>query len=682
MKRTFSLLIGLLFASIGLPCLITGAAGFTATEHQITSGSEDHRPQLLGRDAVGDYVVYNSWMPGAVPAFADPDVYLQRLVDGKPDVAPLPIAATSYHEHVNDVGGDYLLYTWYEVPTSSRGKIVLYQISTGQRIEIDDAADRWYPRIHNDVVVWLKATLEGNLLMMYRIGSGLPVQPVVLAGPSPSPKDLEVGDRFVVWSQLDYERQTYDVAAYDLEKGVSLTVANTPDMDERLPVSGGAWVVYQVQAHISATSIAIHAANLDTDETRTIADNGAFNGLPNIDGNFISYESNISGNWDVYIHRIAEGDTFQVTTRSDDQRLNDISGNLISYVDDRNGNLEVFVSSLCFDSAPMANAGPDQTAEQSSPSGALVTLDGTGSTGGCGELTYEWTWPGETATGAQPSVLMPPGTTTVTLTVRSGSESATDSVLITVQDTVKPITGAAVTGTAGSNNWYVSDAVVSLSSLDTGAGVREILYRINDGTWTIVAGGSASIILAADGVHVISYFAKDSANNSEGPQSITVKIDKTPPVITISGVQDGAVYEMGAVPSAGYDVSDIHSGVASSSATLSGGDGLGLGTFTYAILAGDNASNNAAATVTYTVVASPAGMIPVVSELANSGEITPETAAVLTSMLETIQAAPNDQARANKAKALINHIEAKAGKSITPEAAASLIKAVEAIIAP
>jgi len=161
-----------------------------------------------------------------------------------------------------------------------------------------------------------------------------------------------------------------------------------------------------------------------------------------------------------------------------------------------------------------------------------------------------------------------------------------------------------------------------------------------------------------------------------------VKIDKTPPVITISGVQDGAVYEMGAVPSAGYDVSDIHSGVASSSATLSGGDGLGLGTFTYAILAGDNASNNAAATVTYTVVASPAGMIPVVSELANSGEITPETAAVLTSMLETIQAAPNDQARANKAKALINHIEAKAGKSITPEAAASLIKAVEAIIAP
>src|SRR5512136_1354257 len=97
--------------------------------------------------------------------------------------------------------------------------------------------------------------------------------------------------------------------------------------------------------------------------------------MPNIDGNLITYDSNVSGNWDVYVYRIAEGDTFQVTSRTDDQRLNDLHDNLVAYVDARNGNLDVFVSTLTFNIPPIANAGPDQSIHAN----GLVTLDGSGS---------------------------------------------------------------------------------------------------------------------------------------------------------------------------------------------------------------------------------------------------------------------------------------------------------------
>ncbi len=90
---------------------------------------------------------------------------------------------------------------------------------------------------------------------------------------------------------------------------------------------------------------------------------------------------------------------------------------------------------------PVADAGPDQTVEQDSSAGASVTLDGSGSSddGQIQPLTYTWTWPGgSSATGVNPTVTLPPGTTIVTLTVDDGQFSATDTVDITVEDTTPP----------------------------------------------------------------------------------------------------------------------------------------------------------------------------------------------------------------------------------------------------
>ncbi len=96
---------------------------------------------------------------------------------------------------------------------------------------------------------------------------------------------------------------------------------------------------------------------------------------------------------------------------------------------------------------PTADAGDDQTVEQTSPAGAMVTLDGSGSSDPEGApLTYAWTWDGGSATGINPTVMLPQGTTTVTLVAHDGmADSAPDTVDITVQDTTAPEISVSVT---------------------------------------------------------------------------------------------------------------------------------------------------------------------------------------------------------------------------------------------
>ena len=277
----------------------------------------------------------------------------------------------------------------------------------------------------------------GNLLLMYKISWGLPVQTSVLVGPIPNPKDVEVGDRLVVWSQL--VNGQYDVAAYDLSTNVSISIASDPTLDERSPTTDGRWVAYQVSSRTNPSVIAIHAVNIYTNEVRIIADNGKANGLPNISGNLLSYESNVSGNWDVYVYRFAETDTSQITTRPDDQRLNDVHGNLVAYVDARNGNLDVFVSTPTFNIPPIANAGPDQSIHAN----GIVTLDGSVSSDPDGNpITYAWSFlslpVGSSAAFSNPAAVNPtfvadqPGDYQVQLIVTDslGAASQPDQVVI------------------------------------------------------------------------------------------------------------------------------------------------------------------------------------------------------------------------------------------------------------
>ena len=90
-------------------------------------------------------------------------------------------------------------------------------------------------------------------------------------------------------------------------------------------------------------------------------------------------------------------------------------------------------------SPPLANAGPDQIVFCTSLSGTAVTLDGSASDDPDGDpLTYTWTGPfpegGGTATGVNPVITLPLGTSTITLVVNDGTvDSDPDTVDVTVR---------------------------------------------------------------------------------------------------------------------------------------------------------------------------------------------------------------------------------------------------------
>jgi hypothetical protein len=111
------------------------------------------------------------------------------------------------------------------------------------------------------------------------------------------------------------------------------------------------------------------------------------------------------------------------------------------------GPQEIVLINLNPNAPPAADAGPGQVVECGGPDGAQVSLDGRRSSDPDGDLlTYVWTGPFGTVTGAQPTVTLPLGTNTVTLVVRDDeAESPPDTVLIEVRDTLPPgITAQAV----------------------------------------------------------------------------------------------------------------------------------------------------------------------------------------------------------------------------------------------
>ena len=94
----------------------------------------------------------------------------------------------------------------------------------------------------------------------------------------------------------------------------------------------------------------------------------------------------------------------------------------------------VIISTL--NSAPVANAGPDQMLLAPIGGAAEVILDGTGSTDVDGdELTYQWTWDTYNVDGVNPIIELPVGVHTIQLIVNDGTvDSEPDYVTIEVVD--------------------------------------------------------------------------------------------------------------------------------------------------------------------------------------------------------------------------------------------------------
>ncbi len=138
-------------------------------------------------------------------------------------------------------------------------------------------------------------------------------------------------------------------------------------------------------------------------------------------------------------------------------------------------------------------------------------------------------------------------------------------------DNVAPTTNFARSPNANLAGWNNSNVTVSLSTTDNtnGSGVREIVYSASGAqtiALTTASGASANLSITAEGITTVSYFARDNAGNTETVKTLTVKIDKTAPVLTSSATANGNPYTAGTWTNlnvvVSFDCTDTLSGTA------------------------------------------------------------------------------------------------------------------------
>lgn len=117
----------------------------------------------------------------------------------------------------------------------------------------------------------------------------------------------------------------------------------------------------------------------------------------------------------------------------------------------------------------------------------------------------------------------------------SGDENTTnDSSIIYftiyAEDTTPPDTTHEFQGTLGENDWYTSDVTVTLTAIDF-SGINYTMVQIDDNDWDLY---EAPFSIAEEGRHLIAYYSEDNKGNIEDVTDVDLKIDKTPPTISIT----------------------------------------------------------------------------------------------------------------------------------------------------
>jgi hypothetical protein len=102
-------------------------------------------------------------------------------------------------------------------------------------------------------------------------------------------------------------------------------------------------------------------------------------------------------------------------------------------------------------------------------------------------------------------------------------------------DSFAPTTSALLSPSPNVSGWNKTDVAVGLTAIDNegGSGVKEIAVALN-GSQTgsfLQSGSNARIVVSAEGVTTLTYFARDHAGNQEAAKTIVVRVDKTSPVI-------------------------------------------------------------------------------------------------------------------------------------------------------
>ena len=84
----------------------------------------------------------------------------------------------------------------------------------------------------------------------------------------------------------------------------------------------------------------------------------------------------------------------------------------------------------------------------------------------------------------------------------------------------------------GENGWYISDVTATLNPIGFVYGVEATYYRINEGKWETY---DSPFIITEEGEDIlIEFYSVDYNGTAEDVKSVTIDIDKTPPIVELT----------------------------------------------------------------------------------------------------------------------------------------------------
>jgi hypothetical protein len=231
-------------------------------------------------------------------------------------------------------------------------------------------------------------------------------------------------------------------------------------------------------------------------------------------------------------------------------------------------------------------------------------------------------------------------------------------------DTTPPTDAPVVSPAANGAGWNVSDVTVDWNWTDGGSGI-DAAHCVQSST------------SAGEGAITLTSTCQDTAGNPAS-DSVTVKVDKTAPVVSYSG--NVGTYEVDQPVSISCSASDALSGVASDTCADVSGPAwsFGLGVHTASATATDNAGNTGSSSALFTVTVDATSLCTLVQTFSTK-------TGIANSLCVKLQAAAaagargQSKVRANDLGAFVDEVRAQSGKALTADRAALLVELAAAL---
>ena len=176
----------------------------------------------------------------------------------------------------------------------------------------------------------------------------------------------------------------------------------------------------------------------------------------------------------------------------------------------------------------------------------------------------------------------------------------------TPDDAPPPVTTATLAPAPNANGWNKTAVTVTLTATDA-SGIRALTYTLTGAlTGTLTGPGALALIpMAAEGVTTVTFQATDTQGLQESLKTQGVRVDTTPPTLTVppSPLTVNATSAAGAVVSYTVSASDILDPAPALVCAPPSGSTFPIGTTTVTCTATDRAGNSTIRNVTVIVVA-------------------------------------------------------------------------------